>query len=105
MNSLNTKVDALAAEWGEHCHRMCFPSNLSHYLDHAAFRQLTALGPDAVPSMMEHYRGDDLPWEFVLQEITGIRMIDDPNAYNPTEIKRRWFDWWATQVTGAVTPP
>ena len=95
MNATEEKVAALAGEWAEHCRGAWFSSNLSRYLDHPAYRQLAALGPEALPFIMEHYRADDLPWEFVLQEITGLRMMDDPGAYNPTEVKRRWLEWWA----------
>src|SRR5947209_9323026 len=97
MDVVKTKVDALAADWAAHCHRLWFSSNLSHCLDHPAYRALVGLGAEAVPSILEHYSTDDLPWEFVLQEITGIRMIDDPAAYNPLEVKQRWLDWWAAQ--------
>jgi hypothetical protein len=97
MNPIRATVDALAAEWAKHCQQTWFSSNLSHYLDHRAYRELSALGPEALPFIMEHYRADDLPWEFVLQEITGLRFIEDPNAYNPTEVKSRWLEWWAQQ--------
>ena len=112
MDVVKEKVDTLAAEWADHCRRTWFSSNLAHYLDHPAYRELVALGPDALPSIVEHYRGDDLPWEFMLQEITGIRMMD-PGAYNPAEVRRRWLEWWAGQgqngaasrASGAATPP
>src|SRR5262245_43368789 len=113
MSTTKDKVDALAAEWAEHCRRVWFSSNLSRYLDHPAFRQLVALGPDALPHVQAHYQADDLPWEFVLQEITGVRMIEDPNAYSPPEAKSRWLEWWAAQPQNGdaasrprkVTPP
>src|SRR5947209_27453 len=98
MDIIKSRIEALASEWGEHCHQTWFSSNLSHYLDHPAYRELVALGPEAVPIIMDHYRRDDLPWEFVLQEITGVRMIDDLSAYNPTEVRQRWLDWWADQA-------
>ncbi len=98
MITMKAKVDDLAAEWAEHCRRVWFSSNLSHYLDHAAYRQLVALGPDALPHIMERYQADELPWEFVLQEITGARVIEDPNAYSPAEAKAYWLRWWAEQA-------
>jgi hypothetical protein len=70
---------------------------LADYLNHPAYHQLAGLGHDALPRIMELYEGDDLPWEFVLEAITGIRLIEDRNAYSPTEIKKRWLEWWEGQ--------
>jgi hypothetical protein len=46
---------------------------------------------------MKRYQTDDLPWEFVLDEITGLHMIEDRNHFSPPEVKKRWFDWWERQ--------
>ena len=96
------RVDALAREWAEHCRAVWFSSDMRRYLDHPSYRELIGLGRAAVPAIIEHYRHDELPWEFVLQEITGLRFIEDPDAYSPAEVKDRWLRWWAEQQG---TPP
>jgi hypothetical protein len=92
------QVDALARDWSEHCRRVWYGSNLADYLNHPAYRQLAGLGHDALPRIMELYEVDDLPWEFVLEAIAGIRLIEDRSTDSTTEIKKRWLEWWAREV-------
>ena len=61
------------------------------------YRALVELCTEAVPFIMEHYSTDQLPWEYVLEEIAGIRMMEDPGAHNPLAVKQRWLEWWAAQ--------
>jgi len=88
---------ALAQEWADHCKRVRFSSRTSDYLNHPAYAKLVQLGPQAIPQIMERYPIDDLFWEFVLQEITGVQMIEDPDDFSPSEVKRRWLEWWEKQ--------
>jgi hypothetical protein len=101
------RFQGAAQEWADHCKRVRFSSSLPKYLDHPSFRQLVQLGPEIIPDIIEAYGSDDLPWGFVLQEITGLRMIPDPDAFSPAELRKRWLTWWQErqeQSTGA-TPP
>jgi hypothetical protein len=85
----------LAGEWAEHCRRVSYSSNTWDYLDHPAFHQIAELGPGVLHLVMARYEADDLvPWEFVLERITGTRMIADPDVYSPGDVRRRWLDWW-----------
>lgn len=87
----------LADAWARHCHNARFSSQLRDYLDHPAYRQLIALGPAAIPYIMERYKFDNLPWGFVLREITGIPVIADPDDFSPTDVKHTWLRWWQEQ--------
>jgi hypothetical protein len=92
---LSAKFQAEAEEWARHCRGVSLSSDLSDYCNHPAYRELVGLGPAAVPLIMERYPGDPLlPWELVLQEITGVRMVEDFGAYDPSEARRRWERWW-----------
>jgi hypothetical protein len=93
MNVAN-EFNALATEWAQHCDRVSFSSKISSYLDHPSYRSIVALGEPAIPLIVERYRQDDLPWGFALQEITGVKMIEDPGSFKPKEVKRRWLEWW-----------
>jgi hypothetical protein len=95
--NLAQQFQALANAWTQHCQRVRFSSQLEHYLDHPAYHQLVALGPPAIPFIMERYQADPLPWGFVLQAITGIPMIADPNDFSPAEVKQNWLRWWHEQ--------
>ena len=85
---------ALTDEWEAHRQSVLFSSKIRDTLNHPAYRALVDLGDPALPLIIERYRTDSLPWAFVLQEITGVRMIDDPGSFRPDELRRRWIDWW-----------
>ena len=90
-----TRFDSLAADWEAHCRSVWYSSNLSDCLSHPAYRRLVELGPAAVPRIIARYKTDDLPWAFVLgKKSPGVRMIEDPDRFNPAEVKRRWIEWW-----------
>ncbi len=65
-------------------------------LKHPSFRELVQLGNDAVPLMMKQLADDqdNLPWEFVLQEITGIRFLSDDGQYDFDNARRKRLEWW-----------
>jgi hypothetical protein len=95
MTSLETKFETLAAEWSRHCESVLASSNMADYLRHPAYAELAKLGPGAVPLIMKRFDKDEfLPWEFVLQEITGIQRIADPGNFSPREVRQAWVEWW-----------
>ena len=69
-------------------------SNIDDYLNHPAYAQLVALGKPAIPYIMKRYSVDDLPWEFVLDDITGFSWIRDRHHFSPRLLKAQWFKWW-----------
>lgn len=94
------QFSTLAKQWSEHCDRVVFSSDIKDCLNDPAYLGLIKLGQPAIPHIMERYRVDDLPWGFVLDEITGLHMIQDPNDFSPPEVRRKWQEWWAKQKTG-----
>jgi hypothetical protein len=97
--SLQEQFAALAEEWLDHCRAVFASSNLDHYLRHPSFQALAQLGPDCVPLILEHYRVDELlPWEHLLEEITGVPMIENRNGYNVADVRQRWLEWGDRQT-------
>ena len=94
---LAEQLQQLASEWQRHCQRVSFSSNTGEYLSHPAYRKLIELGPAAVPLIMERYQTDGLPWEFVLRELTGVRLSDDSGFLSGAEVQRRRLEWWAKE--------
>jgi hypothetical protein len=75
------RFNALADRWQEHADSVWYSSSMKDYLDHPAYRELVALGLPAIPFIVGRYQQDDLPWGFALQEITGVKIIEDPNTF------------------------
>jgi hypothetical protein len=95
MDNLIKKFNALTTEWAEHCQSVAFSSKMSDYLNHPAYRKLVELGPPAIPYIIEQYKEDEhLPWEFVLDEMTGLHKIDNISNFSPSKVKKRWLKWW-----------
>ena len=84
----------LADEWTEHCQDVGPSSDIYDFLSHHAYRKLVNMGEAAIPHIIERYRRDDLPWGFVLDEIAGSHIIENPDNFSPPEVKRRWLEWW-----------
>jgi hypothetical protein len=95
--NLKDRFDTLARQWAEHCQQVRFSSTMNDYLDHPAYGELVDLGTPALPWIMARYPKESLPWGFVLQEITGIRIIEDPNEFSPPQVRQKWLDWWSEQ--------
>jgi hypothetical protein len=91
------EFNILTKEWAEHCQSVVFSSNIQDYLNHAAYRKLVELGSPIIPYIMKQYKKDELPWGFVLDEITGLHKIEDPKSFSPPEVKRLWLEWWEQQ--------
>ncbi len=94
---ISEKFKILAGEWSEHCQKVVLSSDINDYLNHPAYHKLTELGTPSVPYIMERYKKDNLPWGFVLDEITGFHMIEDSDNFSPPEVKTRWTEWWDQQ--------
>src|SRR5579883_1603639 len=53
--TLAETFDRLAQEWADHCRRVLHSSNPADYLRCPAYQRLVALGPAAIPLIMERY--------------------------------------------------
>ncbi len=94
LDDISSKFNTLADQWEKHCQNVALSSNIKDYLNFPAYNQLVALGFPAIPYIMERYKNDNLlPWEFVLDDITGLHKIQDRENFNPQLLKKEWFDW------------
>ena len=91
------QFEQLARQWAQHCSQVRFSSILGDYLAHPAYREIVRLGAAVVPWIIDRYRTEAFPWGFALQEITGVRIIADPNEFSPPDVRRRWLEWWDKQ--------
>src|SRR5262249_16753553 len=93
--SLQERLTVLAQEWTDHCQRTSASRNIEDSLKHPSFRGLTELGPPAVPLIMGRYTTDELcPWEFVLEEITKVKFIENRNEIIWGEVMKKRLAWW-----------
>jgi hypothetical protein len=93
--SLPERFTLLAKEWTEHCQRTSASSHIDDSLAHPSFHGLIELGPPAVPLIMERYTTDELcPWEFVLEEITKVKFIENRNEIIWGEVMKKRLAWW-----------
>jgi hypothetical protein len=91
---ISVNFNILADQWAEYCQSIMLSSNIDDYLKHPAYAKLVALGKPAIPYIMQRYQTDDLPWEFVLDDITGFMWIKDHHRFSPKLLKKRWLEWW-----------
>jgi hypothetical protein len=93
--TVQEKFNQLAQQWSDHCRNVCCSSKASDYLRHPAYQELVALGPVATPLIIDRYQQDNNPfWGFMLQEITGIQMVNHLSNFSPVLLKARWLAWW-----------
>ena len=103
---ISEKFRLLARQWSDHCQAVALSSKMSDYLNDRSYRELVELGPKAIPYIMERYRTDDaVPWEFLLDDITGLHMIRDRRDFSPPEVKKLWFEWWEKEQTKDAKAP
>ena len=93
--SVSERFAILSEQWAEHCRKTSHSSKIEDYLNDTSFRGLVELGPPAVPLIMEHYATDELrPWEFVLEEITKVKFIQNRDEIIWGEVIKKRLDWW-----------
>lgn len=97
--NLSQQFGVLTNEWMAHCQKNAASSNIEDLLNHPSFRGLIALGLPAVPLIMQRYTSDEqCPWEFVLEEITGVKFIKNRNEIMWDDVTRRRLAWWNDQA-------
>lgn len=104
MNTVTT-FETLANQWREHCEQVAFSSNMQNRLEHPVFSQLVKLGYAAVPLIMKRLAddSDELPWEFVLQEITHTRFISDSDYIDFEAARDKRMQWWSKRQREAAS--
>ena len=84
----------LADQWAAHCNTVKLSSNIHDYLDSPTFENLATLDERYIPLIVERYRRDDLPWNFVLERITKPQTRVDTARFSPRKEREKWLQWW-----------
>ncbi|RKZ82494.1 MAG: hypothetical protein DRR16_19515, partial [Candidatus Parabeggiatoa sp. nov. 3] len=73
------EFERLAKKWAKHCESVMVSPFLRDRLNHPAYPKLVKLGWPAIPFIFEQYQEKEgPPWEFVLDEITGLKIVENP---------------------------
>lgn len=87
--------ERLADEW-EQATRLV--SNISPYLEHPAYRQITAMGTAAVPWLLERLdKGSASHWFVALYELTGANPVPPESRGRIREMAAAWQEWGRQQ--------
>ncbi|HEY4222004.1 MAG TPA: hypothetical protein VGO62_11685 [Myxococcota bacterium] len=85
------RFDVVADAWEAHLFEVRAASNPRVYIDHPTFDAVVALGPDAIPWIIERYRTGSLFWGAALARITGNSEHGDGVRGDLHETRRRWL--------------
>lgn len=102
MRELESRFNVLATEWAAHCAKHRESSNPAVFTQHESFDALVALGPQALPLIIDQYREGSLFWGAVLARITGNAQFGTGTTGNLNQTRRDWLHWWDQQ--GASKP-
>jgi len=101
-NDTKAKFEELATTWAEHCSKHAMSSSTHTYLYPPQVKAIVALGPSVIPLIMTRYGNDACPWGFVLQDITGLKMIEDPDHFSPAQMQRDFSSWYEILMRGGA---
>lgn len=89
-DELRTRFRELAARWkaqrGPH-------SSVQRLCDHPAYREIVAIGIDAVPLILEELRREPDHWFIALWTLTGAEPVSEENRGRLVEMARQWVEW------------
>ncbi len=80
--------------WEAHCRASSSSSDPYTYVRHEALDAIVALGPDAIPIVVERHRSGPLFWGAALARITGDLSKGDGVTGDLKATKRAWLAWW-----------
>ena len=72
-------------------------SNLTRAYEHPAYRQIVALGPAVVPTILRELETRLDWWLGALREITGENPVPPESRGNLSKMAAHWVDWGRTQ--------
>jgi hypothetical protein len=70
-----------------------FVSNIRQITRHPAYLRIIALGPRAVPLILESFRRETFHWSMALIALTGQNPIPEEMRGDMAQIRQRWLDW------------
>ena len=89
----------LARKWKSHCDSVLVSSFMEDRLETPHFEALANLGREYLPLIIERYRQDQLPWNFVLERITRAYPPVNPGSFSPAKERQKWLEWWSRERT------
>jgi hypothetical protein len=100
--ALVAKFNSQSDAWDLHCQRHKNSSVDEDFLNCKSYRALVAMGKPAIPFIMQAYSRKDWehdmrPWQFLLDDITGLGMIGNRDDYSPREVRERYLAWWENE--------
>jgi len=109
---LEARFDARTEEWSRHCQSVAHSSSSTDYHDCEPFRQLVALGAEALPLIQRVYAGEDTKaslgvagWAVVVQEIvTPDFAIPEAIRGKIDAIREYTLDWLDEHMNNYVSP-
>jgi len=94
---IRAEFDALVTQWKAHCQGVSASSNADAYTDCDPYRQIVALGENALPLIHERYRGNDdeaffsvFGWASAVREIAR-EALEPPDEAKGNVMKTRDF--------------
>jgi hypothetical protein len=70
-----------------------FLSDARRIIDHPAFRQIVALGREAVPTLLRDLQAQPSLWVWALSEMTGEDPVTPADAGNVRKMSDAWVAW------------
>ena len=80
----------LAAQWTADTQ---FLSDARRIVEHPAFRQIIALGPEVVPFMLRDLEVQPSLWVWALPELTGENPVPASDGGNIRKMSDAWLQW------------
>lgn len=78
----------LADEWERDTQ---FTSSLTEWLIHPAFRRILALGPNALPLLLQRFRSDPIRWFWALEPVAGENPAEGIEDLD--QVVDTWLSW------------
>jgi len=72
-------------------------SSINKMVMHPAYRQIVAMGKQAVPFLLRELEREPDHWFWALKEITGANPVPPENRMKVAEMAKHWIRWGKEQ--------
>lgn len=90
VDKIERRFLALATTWRD---AVAHQSSTSVRVNHPAYREIIALGPAVLPSLLREMESNQTHWFTALREITGENPVPESAAGNVAAMVQAWCDW------------
>jgi hypothetical protein len=126
---LKAKFEDAALRWEKWCERHMFAADITTLWEHESAKSLVEMGDKVVPMIFERWKPQTRledpprpPWWFILQGITGKKMVTDDDKlkdvpeslrssanleaiFKPDLEEKRWREWWQREGRNRFVQP